>query len=107
MAHMIVKAEVPDAVDRAAFDQWYGGKHMPEAIAAFGPCRAWRSWSAIDPSLHYAFYEFDDERKISAMLASEEFRLMVADLSSTWEGKVTRTRDIMVSTQVLGATVNR
>lgn len=102
-AHLIVRSQILDPAIRDAFDDWYGDKHVPEAVAAFRPSRCWRSWSRIDPMIHYAFYEFANEDEIGAMMASDTFRAMVDDLSQTWAGKVTRERDVTVTAQLIGA----
>ena len=39
-AHLVVRAEVPDIADRAAFDRCYATYHLPWAIRAFGARRA-------------------------------------------------------------------
>src|SRR3954471_602091 len=36
----------------------YNDEHLPQAIAALHPIRAWRGWSEVDPLIHYAAYEF-------------------------------------------------
>ncbi|CAN5361236.1 hypothetical protein BH09PSE5_BH09PSE5_41940 [soil metagenome] len=101
IAHLIVRATVPAVQDRKPFDEWYGQEHMPQAIAAFHPVRAWRSWSKLDAAVHYAIYEFAEEAQIDAMTASPEFAEMVADTSRRWDGKVTRERDVIKSVQIL------
>ena len=57
---LVVRAEVADPSDRASFEHWYGSEHMPEAAAAFKAERAWRCWSKMQPTVHYAFYQFSD-----------------------------------------------
>jgi hypothetical protein len=100
-AHLIVRATVAHAGDRQPFDRWYGEMHMPEAVAVFRPARSWRAWSALDPAIHYAFYEFAEKRQLEAMMLTEEFRIMVADFTKEWGGKVSRERDVVVTVQTV------
>ena len=39
----VVRATVTDAGQRAAFDDWYRHEHLPQAVAAFGAAKGWRS----------------------------------------------------------------
>ena len=32
-------------------------EHLPDAMKSFGAVKAWRYWSATDPSLHHAMYQ--------------------------------------------------
>jgi hypothetical protein len=100
-AHMIVRATVPNAGDRKPFDRWYAEIHMPQAVAAFRPSRSWRSWSTIDPAVHYAFYEYDGTARVEEVMGTVEFKTMVADFSKAWDGKVSRERDVVVTVQML------
>ena len=61
LAYFVVRATVPDAAKRKAFDEWYSREHLPDAAKAFGVNKAWRFWSVNDPSLHQAMYEFADQ----------------------------------------------
>ena len=60
---LVVRAEVPDPGDRAAFDHWYATDHLPWAIRVFGARRGWRCWSRTEPSVHYAFSPMSLRRK--------------------------------------------
>lgn len=100
-AHLLVRSVVPDVQDRTAFDRWYGEDHMAEAIRVFAPARCWRSWSEIDPAVHYAFYEFEAVEDVQAMMATAAFAAMVDDFTRTWDGKVTRARDVIHSVQLV------
>jgi hypothetical protein len=100
-AHLIVRSTVADAADRLEFDRWYGETHMPEAVAAFHPVRSWRSWSALDLAVHYAFYEFSEKGDLEAMMKTDEFKAMVADFTRKWGGKVSRVRDVVIAVQVI------
>jgi len=48
--YFVVRAEVPDEMDRAPFDEWYATDHLPWAIKVFGAQRGWRCWSRNDPA---------------------------------------------------------
>src|SRR5262249_16328832 len=48
-AHLVVRAEVRDTADRAAFDHWYATDHLPWAMRVFGARSGWRCWSRTDP----------------------------------------------------------
>jgi hypothetical protein len=60
-AFFVVRATVADPAKRAAFDTWYAKEHLPDAVKSFGAKRASRFWSATDPSVHQAMYEFADQ----------------------------------------------
>ena len=94
-ACFMVRAVVADAADRPGFDRWYETEHLPDAVARFGARRGWRCWSRIDPSVHYAFYEFVDLARAQAVLDSPELRALVAEFDRAWGARVTRTRDII------------
>ena len=59
-AYFMVRAQVPNASDRAKFDQWYGTHHLPLAMDKFHAEKGWRFWSRSDASVHYALYQFKD-----------------------------------------------
>ena len=100
-ALLIVRAEVAVPSDRPLFEDWYGTEHLPEAAAAFEAERAWRSWSRVEPSVHYAFYEFGDVDAALAALHSDAIRSLVAKFDDAWRGRVTRTRDVVETVQSL------
>ena len=91
----VVRAAVPNEVDRAAFDQWYATDHLPWAITVFGAQRAWRCWSRSDPAVHYAFYEFADVDQAQALIGSEKIKPLVADFDRVWGDRVTRGREVL------------
>src|SRR6202008_4494189 len=99
-AYLIVRAEV-QAADRPRFDRWYAEEHLPDAVAAFSATRAWRGWSALDGSVHYAFYEFEDAARAQAVMSSEAIKGLVAEFDRAWGTRVIRTRDLVVSAQAL------
>ena len=71
-----------------AFDQWYQDEHLPHAMKAFGAVRAWREWSGVDPSVHYATYEFDSVEKARAVPESEAIKPLIAEFNRVWAKKV-------------------
>lgn len=102
-AHLIVRSVLLDPDARDAFDRWYGEDHLAQAMATFRPDRCWRTWSTLDPSVHYANYEFSDLAKIEQMMSSPAFKILVDDFSQTWDGKVVRERDVTVTVHKLDA----
>lgn len=100
-ALLIVRAEVESVADRPAFDRWYATEHLPDALTAFGAARAWRTWSSIEPSSHCAFYEFPDLDAAQAALQSDAIKALIAEFDRMWQGRVTRTRDVVAVVQRL------
>jgi hypothetical protein len=100
-ACFIVRAQVADAALRKDFDRWYQDEHLPDAVKAFRAQRAWRGWSEVDASVHYAFYEFDDVAQVRAIPGSETLKRLVAEFDCVWGNKVTRSRDIVEAIQRL------
>ena len=93
----LVRAEVPEA-DRAAFDHWYQTEHLPDAMQAFGTDRARRGWRADDPGIHIAVYEFpsmEHAKRIAAQDGSPQIKALIAEFDRVWQGRVTRTRQIV------------
>jgi hypothetical protein len=80
---------------RQKFDHWYSTRHLPMALNDFKAEKCWRFWSAPDPGVHYAVYQFPDMAKLDAALKSDAFKALVADYDKTWPTGVTRTRDIV------------
>jgi hypothetical protein len=93
-AYFIVRAEVAEA-DRAAFDHWYESEHLPDALRDFKALSAKRGWSAVDPGVHLAFYEFSDLAAANAILEGDIIKAFVAEFDRVWEDKVTRTREVV------------
>lgn len=107
-ALFIVRAQVPEG-DRAAFDQWYETEHLPDAMQAFGTHRARRGWSDLDPGTHIAVYEFptlEHARRIAAKDGSPEIQALIVEFDRVWQGRVTRTREIVGVAQDLGSKGN-
>ena len=101
-AFLIVRAEVGKGEDRDAFDRWYEKEHLPDAAKAFSALSAWRGWSEVDANVHYAFYEFPDLARAKAIADSDAIKALIAEFDATWQGRVTRTRDIVERQQQLG-----
>lgn len=104
-AHLTVRSTLIDPTVRDAFDRWYGEDHLPQAAESFKPLRCWRTWSKLNPAIHYAFYEYSDQGKIDEMMSSETFANLVEDFSQTWDGKVVRDRDVTTTVQMLDSTL--
>jgi hypothetical protein len=94
-AVFIVRAQVVDPSVKDAFDKWYQDEHLPDAKKAFGAQRAWRGWSEVDASVHYAVYEFDDVARLRALPGSAVLKALVAEFDRAWGEKVVRSRDIV------------
>jgi hypothetical protein len=100
-AVFMVRAHVADAADRPAFDRWYETEHLPDALRILGADGAWRCWSEIDPTVHYAFYAFasvDAAKK--AVVQSDEIRSLIAEFDRVWP-RVIRSREILEVVQTL------
>lgn len=93
-ALLIVRADVPNEVDRVPFGQWYRDCHMPDALRVFGAIRAWRTWSRTDPSKHTAFYEFPSLEAANAAIQSPGIKKLIGIFDAAWGSRITRTRDI-------------
>jgi hypothetical protein len=91
-AIFVVRANVPDASRRQAFDQWYRDVHLPDAIKSFGARKAWRFWSLSDPAVHQALYQFDDAAAMERAIGGDEMKRLIADFNRDWPD-VTRTRE--------------
>src|SRR5215208_2038514 len=79
LAYFVVRATVPDAAKRAAFDEWYSREHLPDATKAFGVNKAWRFWSVHDPALHQAMYEFSDQAALERATGGDALKPLVAE----------------------------
>ena len=94
-AYYIVRATVADPSQRAAFDAWYSREHLPDATKSFGVQRAWRFWSATDPSLHQAIYQFADQAALERATGGAEMKRLIVDFERDWPG-VPRTREVLL-----------
>ncbi len=91
---LAIRATVPDESKRAAFDTWYSREHLPDAVKSFGCRKAWRAWSAVDPSIHHV----SDRASLDEAAGGEEMKRLVKDFDRDWPD-VTRSRDILVLAQ--------
>jgi len=101
-ACFVVRAQVVELSVKEAFDRWYQDEHLVEAVKAFGANGGWRAWSEADPSVHYAYYEFDDVAQARAVPGSEAIKRLVADFDRAWGKKVVRTREVLRVVQRIG-----
>ena len=102
-ACFIVRAQVADASLKRDFDRWYQEEHLPDALKAFGALRAWRGWSEVDSSLHYAVYEFKDVAGVRAIQGSDALKRLVAEFDRVWGDRIKRSRDVVEVVQAIGA----
>ena len=100
-AFFVVRATVSDTAKRAAFDEWYGREHLPDAVKAFGVRKAWRFWSVGDPSLHQAMYVFADQAALDRAMSGEALKALVAEFDRCWP-EVTRTREVLALAEEFG-----
>lgn len=100
-ACFIVRAQVKDPADRAAFDRWYQDEHLTDARKAFNARRAYRGWSSVEPMVHCAFYEFDTLADALAIQSLPALKELIAEFDRCWGDRVTRTRDFVEITQTL------
>jgi hypothetical protein len=96
-AYFVVRSVVAET-DRPDFDAWYRVEHLPDAIKAFNAATGWRAWSRTDPTIHYAFYQFPDLPAADAATRSPAIRRLVAEFDARWGSRVTRTREIIETT---------
>ena len=102
-AYFIVRSRIVDPAVKDDFDRWYRDEHLPDALKGFNARRAWRGWSAVDASVHHAFYEFDDMAHAQAIQGSDAFKRLVAEFDRVWGDKVTRSRDFVEVVQTVGS----
>ncbi|MEP6998754.1 MAG: hypothetical protein ABI900_13965 [Betaproteobacteria bacterium] len=100
-AHLIVRAQITDPRDKVPFDRWYQDEHLPQAVAAFHPIRAWRGWSKTDPLVHFAFYEYAELSTIDEAIQSEAMKGVISEFERMWGTRVPRAREVVVCTQML------
>ena len=93
-AYFTVRSVVEEPL-RQEFDHWYSTHHLPMALEEFRCEKCWRLWSALDPAVHYAVYQFADMARLDAAMKSDGFKGLVADFDQAWPKGVTRTRDLV------------
>ena len=86
-AVFVVRATVPDIAVREAFDTWYSREHLPDAMKSFGAVKAWRYWSATDPSLHHAMYQFTDKAALDRAIEGPDMTAPDRRLQSRLAGR--------------------
>jgi hypothetical protein len=101
-AVFVVRATVSDPAKREAFDTWYSREHLPDAMKSFGATKAWRYWSATDPSLHHAMYQFTDQAAFERAMEGPDMQRLIADFKRDWPD-VTRTREVLVLAEELAS----
>ena len=79
----------------------YQNEHLPDAVKAFSAAGAWRGWSDLDDNVQIAFYELADLAEVNRVMASNGFKQTIGEFDRHWQGKVTRTREVVESVQVL------
>ena len=89
---LVVKAIVPENIVKD-FDTWYENYHLHEAHSAFKSISAFRGW--VNSNQHHAFYEFKDLDTANSLFASDQLNIMIREFDNKWNGKVTRTRDLI------------
>ncbi len=97
-AYLMVRATVAQP-DRDAFDRWYQTEHLPDAKTAFNALSASRGWVDDGAGLHIAFYEFESLASAQAIVSSDALKSMVAEFDRVWQGRVSRTREVVEITQ--------
>ena len=101
-AYFVVRATVPDAAKRAAFDAWYSREHLPDAVKSFGAEKAWRYWSVSDPAVHQATYQFADKGALDRAMEGADLKRLVDGFNRDWPG-IARTRDLLVLAEEFAA----
>jgi hypothetical protein len=74
-------------------------RNLPQAAEVLNAVRAWRGWSDVDASIHYAFYELPDLKPVPVILDS--LKALIADFDRVWGTRVTRTREIIDTKQLI------
>jgi hypothetical protein len=90
---LVVRANVADPAQRAAFDDWYRREHLPQALEVFGAEKGWRFWSETDPTAHQATYQFADRAALDRAVSSAGMKTLVAEFDRAWPG-ISRTREV-------------
>lgn len=91
---MIVRAVAPEEL-REQFEIWYQNEHLPEAHEAFGSYKAYRGWSSENSEAHFAVYRFNEVGAVKKITRDGVLDTLVAKFDELWQGKVTRTREII------------
>jgi hypothetical protein len=101
-AYFVVRAVVEEPL-RQKFDHWYSTDHLPTALSGFKAEKAWRFWSTVDASVHYAVYQFPDMPTLETAMKGEVLKALIVDFDKTWPSGVTRSRDFLNMVEEQGA----
>ena len=93
-AFLVVRAVIPDANQRAAFDRWYHDEHLPDAMKTFRAEKGWRLWSETDPAVHQATYQFADRAALDRAIAPDNFKPLIDEFDRVWPA-IKRSREIL------------
>ena len=55
----------------------------------------------MDDNVHLAFYEFADLADVNWVMGSDALEQMIGEFDRHWQGKVTRTREVVESIQTI------
>ena len=102
METLIVRAVVPADL-RDQFDLWYEAEHLPEAQDAFGAYEAYRGWSDDNPDAHFALYRFTETGAVDRITKDGRLGVLVGKFDERWQGRVTRTREVIQVRQSLSS----
>ncbi len=95
---LVVKSFVPSYLKKN-FDDWYKNEHLSEAKQSFNAISASRGWEIENEDIHYAYYEFDSQKKANEILKSEILKKMISIYDKKWSNQIDRTRKIITITQ--------
>ena len=95
---LVVKSFVPSYLQKD-FDNWYEKEHLLEAKKTFSAISASRGWEIENDDIHYAYYEFDNQKKTNEILKSEALKRMINIYDKKWSNQIDRTRKIITITQ--------
>ncbi|WP_311209599.1 MULTISPECIES: hypothetical protein [unclassified Aeromicrobium] len=99
-ALFLVRAEVRRDLCEE-FDRWYDAEHLPQAREVLGARAARRCWSATDPGVHVALYEFETLEQLAAKVPSADLQVLLDAFDEAWPEGVTRTREVLGTVQRL------
>ena len=95
---LVVKSFVPSNLKKD-FEDWYKNEHLSEAKQSFSAISASRGWEIENEYNHYAYYEFDNQKKANEILKSEALKKMINIYDKKWSNQIDRTRKIITITQ--------
>ena len=93
-AYLMVRAVVEEPL-RQKFDRWYSSDHLPKDVVTFRAEKAWRFWSAANPAVHYAVYQFADLDRLEMARKSDAVPGLRKEFDDAWPSGVTRKPDIL------------